>query len=103
MEPSRNKDPKLAEKVDAGHLAWHRQITPITEYYAQIIARRDYRGKRLAYWGHVTGQNLITLTQYKGSDPEVNTRGGNANLAGGEDYTAFPAYKILTFGLQLNF
>ena len=52
---------------------------------------------------YVTGQNLLTLTGYKGADPEVNTRGGNANLAGGEDYTAFPAYKILTFGLQLNF
>jgi TonB-linked SusC/RagA family outer membrane protein len=52
---------------------------------------------------YVTGQNLLTLTGYKGADPEVNTRGGNANLAAGEDYTAFPAYKILTFGLQLNF
>jgi hypothetical protein len=52
---------------------------------------------------YVTGQNLLTLTGYKGADPEVNTRGGSANLAGGEDYTAFPAYKILTFGLQLNF
>jgi TonB-linked SusC/RagA family outer membrane protein len=52
---------------------------------------------------YVTGQNLLTLTKYKGADPEVNTRGGNANLAAGEDYTAFPAYRILTFGVQLNF
>ena len=52
---------------------------------------------------YVTGQNLLTLTGYKGADPEVNTRGGAANLAGGEDYTAFPAYRILTFGVQLNF
>jgi len=52
---------------------------------------------------YCTGQNLLTLTGYKGADPEVNTRGGNANLAAGEDYTAFPAYRIVTFGLQLNF
>ena len=51
---------------------------------------------------YATGQNLLTLTGYKGADPEVNTR-QNANLAAGEDYTAFPAYRILTFGLQLNF
>ena len=26
-----------------------------------IIAQRDYRGKRLAYWGHITAQNIITM------------------------------------------
>ncbi|MCC6289527.1 MAG: TonB-dependent receptor [Chitinophagaceae bacterium] len=48
-------------------------------------------------------QNLFTITKYKGSDPEVNTRGGDANLAAGLDYTAFPAYRSVTFGLKLNF
>ena len=61
MEPSRIKNPELAAQIDEGHLAWHRQITPITEHYARQIAQRDYRDKRLAYWGHITGQNLISM------------------------------------------
>ncbi|MFT4205103.1 MAG: TonB-dependent receptor [Chitinophagaceae bacterium] len=51
---------------------------------------------------YFTGQNLLTFTGYKGSDPEVNTQ-SSSNLTGGEDYTAFPAYRIYTIGLQLNF
>ena len=52
---------------------------------------------------YVSGQNLLTFTNYTGSDPEVNSRGGNDNLRAGEDYTAFPVFKIVTFGAQINF
>jgi hypothetical protein len=52
---------------------------------------------------YVSGQNLLTITNYKGADPEVNSQGGNSNLKAGEDFTAFPAYKIFTFGAQINF
>jgi adenosylhomocysteinase len=58
---SRIKNPKLAVQIDEGQLAWHRYITPITEHYARLIAQRDYRGKRLAYWGHITRQNTISM------------------------------------------
>jgi len=61
MVPSRIKDPDLATQIDQGQLAWFRYITPITEHYAHLIAQRDYRGKRLAYWGHITGQNTISM------------------------------------------
>jgi len=61
METSRIRNPDLAARLDEGELAWHRHITPITEYYASQIAQRDYRGKRLAYWGHITRQNTITM------------------------------------------
>ena len=27
----------------------------------QPIAQHDYQGKRLAYWGHITRQNTITM------------------------------------------
>jgi adenosylhomocysteinase len=54
MVPSRIKNPDLAAAIDEGALAWHRYITPITEHYCREIAQRDYRGKRLAYWGHIT-------------------------------------------------
>ncbi len=61
MVPSRIKNPDLAAKFDEGELAWHRYITPITEHYCRQIAQRDYRGKRLAYWGHITPQNTISM------------------------------------------
>jgi len=61
MVSSRIKNPDLAAQIDEGELAWHRYVTPITEHYCRQIAGRDYRGKRLAYWGHITVQNTIPM------------------------------------------
>lgn len=61
MTPSRIKNVNLAAELGEGELAWLRHITPITEHYARQIAQRDYRGKRLAYWGHITKQNMVTM------------------------------------------
>jgi adenosylhomocysteinase len=66
MATSRIKDLDLAAQIDEGQLAWHRHVTPITEHFARQIAQRDYRGKRLAYWGHITFQNspmMLPLVQ----------------------------------------
>ncbi|GAO42152.1 SusC/RagA family TonB-linked outer membrane protein [Flavihumibacter petaseus] len=52
---------------------------------------------------YTTVQNLFTVTGYTGTDPEVNTNGGNANLTAGLDFNAFPAYRTVTFGAKLNF
>lgn len=59
--PSRIKYPDLAAQIDEGQFAWLRYVSPITEYFSRQIAEQDYRGKRLAYWGHVTPQNLIVM------------------------------------------
>ena len=61
MTPSRIKNVDLAAQLGEGELAWLRHITPITEHYARQIAQRDYRGKRLAYWGHITKQNMVSM------------------------------------------
>jgi adenosylhomocysteinase len=61
MVSSRIKNLDLAAQIDEGQLAWHRYITPITEHYARQIAQRDYRGKKLAYWGHIAGQEIISM------------------------------------------
>jgi adenosylhomocysteinase len=61
MEISRIKNPDLATQIDEEQLAWQRHISPLTEHYARLISQRDYRGKRLAYWGHITGQNVISM------------------------------------------
>ena len=61
MESSRIKNLALAAQIDEGQLAWYRYITPISEHYARQIAQRDYRGKRFAYWGHITIGNTIPI------------------------------------------
>ncbi|WP_052272774.1 SusC/RagA family TonB-linked outer membrane protein [Flavihumibacter solisilvae] len=52
---------------------------------------------------YTTVQNLFTVTGYSGTDPEVNTRGGDANLAAGLDFNAYPPYRTLTVGAKINF
>jgi adenosylhomocysteinase len=61
MVSSRIKGLDLAAQIDEGQLVWHRYVTPLTEHYSRQIAQGDYRGKRLAYWGHITLQNTIPM------------------------------------------
>lgn len=51
---------------------------------------------------YVTGQNLITITNYSGFDPEVNSP-GNSNLQLGVDYNAYPSAKAVLFGINATF
>jgi TonB-linked SusC/RagA family outer membrane protein len=50
---------------------------------------------------YLSGQNLLTFTNYSGTDPEVNTHSGS-NTAGGIDFNAFPAFRTFVFGLKLT-
>ncbi|MFN5334182.1 MAG: SusC/RagA family TonB-linked outer membrane protein, partial [Bacteroidota bacterium] len=50
---------------------------------------------------YVAGQNLLTITKYKGYDPEVNTTYvGNINL--GHDFYTPPQARTITFGINLG-
>lgn len=49
----------------------------------------------------VSGQNLFTITNYSGFDPEVNNRGQN-NLNRGDDYDAYPRSRTITLGINLE-
>jgi TonB-linked SusC/RagA family outer membrane protein len=49
---------------------------------------------------YVSGQNLFTITDYKGYDPEVQN-GGNAILQG-QEFGVIPNPKTYTFGLRLG-
>ncbi|GAA4803746.1 TonB-dependent receptor [Olivibacter ginsenosidimutans] len=51
---------------------------------------------------YVSGQNLFTLTDYTGYDPEVN-RFGNSSISQGIDYGVYPSAKTFLFGLNLKF
>ncbi|TKB97792.1 SusC/RagA family TonB-linked outer membrane protein [Pedobacter cryophilus] len=51
---------------------------------------------------YVAGQNLFTITDYSGLDPEVSTF-SDTNTAPGTDFLTFPQSKTYTFGLNLTF
>jgi TonB-linked SusC/RagA family outer membrane protein len=47
-----------------------------------------------------SAQNLWTLTNYQGLDPEVNTF--SSALTPGFDYSAYPRAKVITFGFEIS-
>ena len=51
---------------------------------------------------YVSGQNLLTVTKYKGSFPEVGINGSNS-LAQGVNYGSYPVAKTLTVGANVKF
>jgi hypothetical protein len=51
---------------------------------------------------YVSAQNLLTITDYSGYDPEVNTFNGNDRRQG-VDLGAYPAAKTYNFGLGITF
>ncbi|GAA4933806.1 TonB-dependent receptor [Algibacter agarivorans] len=50
----------------------------------------------------LSGQNLLTITDYEGYDPEVNA-GGGSNVFLGYDTGVYPNPKSVTFGLNVKF
>ncbi|BDD07595.1 SusC/RagA family TonB-linked outer membrane protein [Fulvitalea axinellae] len=57
---------------------------------------------------YASAQNLITITDYTGFDPEVNTAHDreaidNGNLIQGVDYGAYPSTKSFTVGVNVTF
>lgn len=51
---------------------------------------------------YATGQNLLTITNYSGFDPEVNAFGLSATELG-VDYGTYPQARTLTFGVNAEF
>lgn len=51
---------------------------------------------------YVSGQNLLTFTNYTGFDPEVSTF-TTSNTAPGTDFLTFPQARTILFGLNLGF
>jgi len=61
---------------------------------------------------YAEGQNLLTFTSYKGTDPEenvhtgqaINSQGGysGSNYSGGLDFGGFPAFRTYIIGIKLS-
>lgn len=65
----------------------------------QEITRKFFVQKLRFY---VTGQNLITWTNYSGYNPEVSARPASATTPG-EDYGTYPLARIISCGLNITF
>ena len=52
---------------------------------------------------YVTGQNLYTITNYKGFDPEVGAFNNATGIGQGVDLGTYPQVKTFIFGLKANF
>jgi hypothetical protein len=51
---------------------------------------------------YVTGENLLTFTNYTGFDPEVNAFGG-ANVERGIDFGSYPQSRTILVGMNFSF
>lgn len=52
---------------------------------------------------YVSGQNLLTFTNYSWWDPEVNTQGSGNSVVQGVDHNSYPSSKSFTFGIRAGF
>lgn len=52
---------------------------------------------------YVSAQNLFTITDYSGYDPEVNSYGGANSIRLGIDHYSYPPSRSITFGLRCGF
>ena len=71
----------------------------------RLLDRAGISSARLS----ISAQNILTLTNYSGLDPEVSYFGsggessGEANVVLGHDYGNYPNLSSLTFGINLQF
>lgn len=64
---------------------------------SKLISKANISNARL----YVSGQNLFTITNYSGLDPDVV--GANPNLEPGVDNGNYPSSRIISFGLSVAF
>jgi len=64
---------------------------------SEIVSKIKLRSARI----YVQGQNLWTLTNYNGGDPEVSTF-GSTNTSLGTDFLTFPQAKMYSIGVNIG-
>lgn len=79
MRSSRIKDPGLSSGSEEADIAWLRYVTPITEHFCREVSQRDYRGKRLACWMHITFSALPMMLALAENGAEIVCRACNVD------------------------
>jgi S-adenosylhomocysteine hydrolase len=92
---SRIKDPGLSAEVEEAEIDWLRYVMPITAHYCREISQRDYRGKKLACWMHITHDNQLMMLALAESGAEIvcgacNVDSTNAAFLAGQRQPAEP-------------
>lgn len=78
------------------------RIKTVTLSYDVLKSSSSRKGVFKSANVYLTGQNLLTVTDYTGYDPEVNSF-GNSNLSLNTDYNAYPVAKSYILGVKLGF
>lgn len=76
------------------------RLKSVTLSYKILQNNSKTRIKNLSVY--MTGQNLFTLTNYSGYDPEVSSYGQNSAEMG-IDYGTYPQYRTVLLGLNVEF
>jgi len=84
--------------VENGSYLRAKAVTLSYNLPAALLSKASIGSLRL----YVTGENLFTITNYSGFDPEVNAY-SSSNTALGIDYGTYPQTRNLIFGLNLSF
>ena len=85
--------------LEDGSFLRFRNITLSYSLPQSLINRMKLSNARL----YVSGQNLITITNYSGFDPESQNTGGGRIPSLGVDYLTQPQARVVTFGLNVGF
>ena len=91
-------DGRTSRYVEDGSYVRLKNIT--LSYNVKSIRLSDAGIKNLRVY--VSGNNLITITDYMGFDPEVSSFNSN-DAMGGVDSGNYPSAKVITFGIDLTF
>jgi hypothetical protein len=51
----------------------------------------------------LAGRNLLTVTDYSGTDPEINDRLGSGDVMARRDYYSLPTYRTFELSLRVQF
>lgn len=86
MGSSRIKDPALSSGSEEADIAWLRYVTPVTEHFCCEVSQRNYQGKRLACWMHITFSALPMVLALVESGAEIV--GGACNVDSTDDTAA---------------
>lgn len=90
-------DDLTSNLIEDGSYIRLNNITLGYRFGPEIIGVSWIRGLEL----NVSAQNLVTITNYKGFNPDVNSQGQN-NINQGIDFGAYPLAKTYTVGLKLE-
>ena len=97
---NKETDPTLANSrwIEDGSFIRLRNISLGYTLNSNILNKIGLSSARL----YLSGQNLLTITNYSGFDPELSSN-GNSDIKVGFDQSPYPSAKIYTVGLNVKF